>query len=177
MWVIVQDLLLFLTLYMSSRILLVVDENQKHVHTNFLSALWQKIFVLDHLPFPQTKQGCCHLVSTTIVVHDTCRINASVISSIKDYFHFSISLIYDVQHLQCLWWFSTIAAAFGCSVRSSIIARVCATSIWSYICRPVSANALPIHPSLTFTHSREVNCNWTCAGWSSKGCLIQHELH
>lgn len=175
-WATLQALLLFLILYLSSTSLPVMDENQIHVHTNFVSVLWQKRFELDHPHFPQTIQECFHVVSTKILVHGICKIDFSV-SVRSRWFSFFNYFLFRMCNLQCLWWFSAILATFGWTIRSSIIARVCATSIWRGICWPVPPNALSVHPSLAFSHPREVNCNWITAGWSGEVRLMQNVQH
>ena len=68
----------------------------------------------------------------------------------------NFSYEYSLQHLQCLRWLPTVLAAFACIIRSSVIARVGATTIWRDIHWPIASNALSIHPCLTLPHPCEV---------------------
>jgi len=77
--------------------------------------------------------------------------------------------------VQSLWWLPTLLEAFARSVGSSIVAWVNTAALWSYICWPVSTNALAIHPGFAFPQSREVNGNRiiTCRG--CEFCLVPNQ--
>jgi len=94
----------------------------------------------------------------------------------KDYWKILQSILWGtVEVLQSLWWLPTLLEAFARSVGSSIVARVNTAALWSYICWPVSTNALAIHPGFAFPQSREVNGNRiiTCRG--CEFCLVPNQ--
>lgn len=46
------------------------------------------------------------------------------------------------------------------------------TATFCYVCRPVSAYALPIYPYLAFAHAHHVQTQWILPSWSLK-CSLQ----
>lgn len=116
------------------------------------------------LPF-----GCSHERGTWYLQDDQWFEFGTRISYHLPFFSWSF------EHLQFLWWFSTIPQTFGMSISPFVIAATSASIIWSEVFGPESSDALSIDPSLAFPHTGEVDCYWITTSRSCKErlCTVQ----